>query len=114
MKRKNLSFWSAAVVNAYRGFPEEIKDDGGYQLDRIQRGLDAEDCKPMQTIGSGVYELRLSNIQNEYRVIYVAKLDDAVWVLHAFQKATQKTGAKDIALARGRYKELLQKMIKEK
>lgn len=114
VETKLLKFWNESVIKEYRGFPEEIKDDGGYQLDRIQKGLDADDCEPMDSIGIGAYELRLDNSQNEYRVIYVVKFDDAVWVLHAFQKTTRKTSAKDIALAKGRYEKLLQEKIKEK
>jgi len=113
-QRKPLKFWNPSVVKEYRDFPEEIKDDGGYQLDRLQKGLDADDCKPMDSIGSGVYELRLKNSQNEYRVIYVAKFDDAVWVLSAFQKTTKKTSINDIELAKVRYNQLFQAKVKEK
>lgn len=114
VKRKNLNFWNNSVVDDYRKFPEDVKQDGGYQLDTLQKGLDPEDFKPMPSIGSGAYELRLDDIQNEYRVIYVVKFEDAVWVLHAFQKTTKKTSDKDIALAKGRYEKLLQEKIKEK
>ena len=114
VKRKNLKFWNNSVVADYRKFPEDVKQDGGYQLDILQKGSDPEDFKPMPSIGSCAYELRLNDIQNEYRVIYVVKFEDAVWVLHAFQKTTKKTSAKDIALAKSRYEELLQEKIQEK
>lgn len=113
-KRKPLQFWEQSVVTEYRKFPEHIKDDGGYQLDLLQQGIDPEDFKPMTTIGAGAFELRLDDDKNEYRVIYVVKFDDAVWVLHAFQKTTKKTSNKDIQLAKSRYEKLLQKKIEEK
>lgn len=113
-QRKPLQFWEQSVVNDYRKFPAEIKDDGGYQLDLLQQGIDPDDFKPMAVIGLGAFELRLSNDRNEYRVIYIVKFEDAVWVLHAFQKTTQKTSNKDIQLAKERYGKLLQLKSEEK
>ena len=58
----------------------------------------------MVTVGQGVYELRI-HVQGEWRVIYVAKMADAVYVLHAFQKKTQKTARADIEIAARRYRQ---------
>lgn len=112
--RKPLQFWEQSVVNDYRKFPAVIQDDGGYQLDRLQQGLDPDDFKPMAVIGAGAFELRLRDDSNAYRVIYVVKFEDAVWVLHAFQKTTQKTSNKDIQLAKERFAKLLQLKSEEK
>lgn len=112
--RKPLQFWEQSVVNDYRKFPADIQDDGGYQLDRLQQGLDPDDFKPMAVIGAGAFELRLRDDSNAYRVIYVVKFEDAVWVLHAFQKTTQKTSNKDIQLAKERFAKLLQLKSEEK
>lgn len=112
--RKPLQFWEQSVVNDYRKFPADIQDDGGYQLDRLQQGLDPDDFKPMAVIGAGAFELRLRDDSNVYRVIYVVKFEDAVWVLHAFQKTTQKTSNKDIQLAKERFAKLLQLKSEEK
>ncbi|MCA9942184.1 MAG: type II toxin-antitoxin system RelE/ParE family toxin [Anaerolineales bacterium] len=71
----------------------------------IQRGLDPSDWKPMKTVGSGVREIRI-RVLGEWRVLYVAKFADAVYVLHTFQKKTQKTRRNDIEIARQRYKQL--------
>ncbi len=63
-----------------------------------------DDCKPMPTIGPGAAEIRIRDASGAFRVVYVARFKDAVYVLHAFQKKSQKTSREDIALARQRYK----------
>ncbi|MBK6869385.1 MAG: type II toxin-antitoxin system RelE/ParE family toxin [Burkholderiales bacterium] len=93
-----------------RAFPKNAMQEAGYQLDRIQRGLDPDDAKPMTTIGAGVFELRIRDEAGAFRVVYVAKLADAVYVLHSFQKKTQQTAKSDIDLARRRYRALKQEI----
>ncbi len=61
----------------------------------------------MRTIGAGVQEIRIQDEAGAFRVIYIAKLKDAVYVLHCFHKKTPKTSAQDIALANKRYNELM-------
>jgi phage-related protein len=78
----------------------------GYQLDRVQRGLDPDDWKPMQSVGPGVRELRLRDRGGAFRVIYLARLADRIVVLHAFQKKAQRTANQDIDLAAKRLREL--------
>ena len=80
----------------------------GFQLDRVQHGADPADWKPMSDIGAGVREIRVRDADGAFRVIYVAKLANAVYVLHCFQKKTQRTNKQDIDLAKSRYKQLLQ------
>ena len=92
-----------------RGFPERSRRDAGFQLERVQRGFDPDDWKPMNSIGPGVREIRVRESSGAYRVIYVAQLRDAVYVLHAFQKKTQRTSERDISLARVRLRELKRK-----
>ena len=84
------------------------RSEAGYQLDRVQHGLDPVDFKPMASIGKGVWEIRISDEAGQFRVIYIAKLKDAVFVLHCFQKKSQKTPLKDLDLASKRLRELLQ------
>jgi phage-related protein len=88
-------------LNELRDFPEEARRAAGFELRAIQNGFEPSDWKPMKTIGSGVNEIRI-HILGEWRVIYVAKVLDAVYVLHAFQKKTQKTSQHDIEIARKR------------
>ena len=95
-------------LDALRAFPESAKREAGYQLDKVQHGLEPDDWKPMSSIGSGVKEVRIWDEAGTFRVIYVAKLADAVYVLHCFQKKTEQTSEKDIKLARRRFKELME------
>jgi phage-related protein len=88
-----------------RGFPAEARRQAGFELYAIQRGLEPSDWRPMKQIGSGVREIRI-HVLGEWRVIYVARLADAIYVLHAFQKKTQKAGRKDVETAQRRYKQI--------
>lgn len=90
-------------LRSLREFPDDAKHDAGYQLDRVQHGLQPDDFKPMPTIGKGVEEIRVRDDSGAYRVIYTARLTDAVYVLHAFQKKTQATSKRDIELAKQRF-----------
>jgi phage-related protein len=90
-----------------REFPENARQDAGYQLDKVQRGEQPDDFKPMPIIGKGAEEIRVQDESGIYRVIYTAKLEDAIYVLHAFQKKTQATSPHDIELATKRYNELM-------
>jgi len=94
-------------LKCLREFPEDTKQDVGYQLDKVQRGERPDDFKPMPSIGKGVEEIRVWDESGTYRVIYIARLVEAVYVLHAFQKKTQATSKRDIELASKRYTELL-------
>ncbi len=88
-----------------RKFPEEARRAAGFELRAIQDGFEPRDWKPIQVVGAGAKEIRI-HVLGEWRVIYVAKIRDAVYVLHAFQKKTQKTSQRDIDLARKRYKQI--------
>jgi phage-related protein len=98
--------WLADSRETLKDFPAEARQLCGYQLDRLQRGESPHDGKPMPSIGAGVNEIRI-HAGNEYRVIYIAKFAEAVYVLHAFAKKTRKTSAHDIELAAHRYRALL-------
>jgi len=95
-----------------RAFPPSAKREAGYQIDQVQNGLDPDDWKPMNTVGQGVKEIRVRDSDGAFRVIYVAKFADAVYVIHCFQKKTQKTNKADIDLASKRYRDLLQELSK--
>ncbi len=90
-----------------RNFPEDAKRKAGHELMAVQMGMDPIDWKPMPSIGAGVKEVRIHE-NGEFRIIYLAKFTEAVYVLHAFQKKTQKTPKKDISLAQARLKQLQQ------
>jgi putative addiction module killer protein len=98
--------WLGSSLDDLRAFPKQARRAAGYQLSRIQQGLMPSDWKPMKAVGSGVYEIRI-HTGAEHRIFYVAKHDDAIYVLHAFEKRTSQTRQADIALARQRLAELL-------
>ena len=90
-----------------RAFPEDVRQDAGYQLDKLQRGLQPDDFKSMPSIGKGVEEIRLWDDAGTFRVIYMARLKEVVVVLHTFQKKTQATSRQDIELAKRRWTQLI-------
>jgi len=93
-------------LDCVRDFPEHARRDAGHELFQVQRGLDPSDWKPMPVIGSGVREIRIRDSAGAYRVIYIATLTDAVHVLHAFQKKSQKTAQRDLNIAISRLRQL--------
>jgi phage-related protein len=104
-KMKPIAFLGKSL-DIIRKFPDTAKQEAGYQLDRVQRGLDPVDWKPMTSIGQGVRKIRIKQ-EGQFRVIYIAKNEDAIYVLHAFQKKTQKTSKQDLDTAKQALKTLL-------
>lgn len=98
---KPVAFVGSAL-DELRGFSANARREAGYQLDRIQRGLDPDDWKPMTSVGPGVREIRVRDEAGAFRVVYVATLPEAVYVLHAFGKKTQQTAKRDLDLAASR------------
>lgn len=101
---KSLRFIGSSLDDM-RDFPADARRQAGFELDAVQRGLEPSDWKPMTSVGAGVREIRI-HVLGEWRVIYVAKLANAIYVLHAFQKKTQKTRREVIELARRRYRQI--------
>ena len=89
-----------------RAFPTEARREAGHQLDRVQRGLEPDDWKPMPSIGPGVREVRVRDDAGAFRVVYTATRPEAVYVLHVFQKKTQQTARRDLDLAKARLRDL--------
>jgi len=89
-------------------FPEDARRSAGFSLYMVQIGREPGDWKPMPTVGVGVREIRVRDEAGAFRVLYVAKFLEAVYVLHCFQKKTQKTAARDIELGQKRLKTLLE------
>jgi phage-related protein len=102
---KSVVFLGDSLDNL-RAFPERARRDAGFQLDRVQRGLDPDDWKPMTTVGPGVREIRVWDASGAFRVVYVASFEEAIYELHAFPKKTQRTSPRDLALAQSRFREL--------
>lgn len=98
--------WLATSLNDVRGFPESVRIETGRELMRLQLGLDPSNWKPMTSVGAGVREIRIKQ-DNIYRVFYITSFGEAIYVIHAFKKKTQKTAPKDIELATSRLKTLI-------
>jgi phage-related protein len=108
--------WLGNSRRDLRAFPALARRLAGFQLRRVQQGLDPDDWKPMQTVGPGVREIRI-HIAGAHRVFYVATRPEASYVLHAFEKKTQKTSAHDLRIGRDRFgalRKLRQQHGKEK
>ena len=87
-------------LDALRAFPKSVQHKLGYQIERVQVGLLPNDWKPIPSLGAGVREIRVRDDGNAYRSLYLASTDQAVYVLHVFQKKTRKTSSKDLAVAK--------------
>ncbi|WP_341521491.1 type II toxin-antitoxin system RelE/ParE family toxin [Pseudomonas sp. G.S.17] len=94
-------------LDCLREFPSAAQSVAGFQLDRVQRGIEPEDWKPMSSIGIGVCEIRVREPTGAFRILYLATLPTAVYVLHAFRKKSQKTAKRDIDLAAKRLRDLM-------
>ena len=100
--------WQGSSKKDVISFPVDARRRAGYELFNVQSGEEPSDWKSMHGIGRGVKEIRI-HLKNEYRIIYVAQMEDAIYVLHAFVKKTQKTPKKDLEIAKVRYQEIMPK-----
>jgi phage-related protein len=101
---KHVRFMGSAKDDL-SAFPKSARNRAGHELFMVQVGRDPGDWKPMSTVGAGACEIRVRDETGAFRVIYVARFEDAVYVLHAFQKKARKTARADLQLARRRYRD---------
>jgi phage-related protein len=97
-------FFLGDTLDTIRDFSMDVRSEVGAELRRVQMGLEPTDWKPMKTVGPGVREIRVQDATGAYRVIYVLSKVDAVYVLNAFQKRSQKTPKHELELAVRRLK----------
>ena len=102
---KRLEFLGDSLEQL-REFPEAARKEAGVQLHKVQQGFELSDWKPMASVGQGVREIRVRDEAGAFRVLYIAKIEDAVFVLHAFQKKTQQTAKRDLDLAATRLRQI--------
>jgi phage-related protein len=98
--------WLGTSREDLKSFPPTARQRAGYQLGKVQQGRDPDDWKPMSDVGMGVREIRIRDSTGAFRVLYVIRFGDAIYVLHVFQKKAQATRAADIQLARQRLKRI--------
>jgi len=104
-----LRFCGSSLADL-RAFPVKARQDAGYQLEKVQEGMEPSDWKPMRAIGAGAREIRTRETSGAFRVVYVVHLPKAIYVLHCFQKKTRATSRQDIEIARRRYSALLREV----
>ena len=105
--------WLGSSKDDLKAFPPDARRIAGFQLRRVQQGLEPNDWKPMATVGAGVEEIRIRT-GREHRVFYLAKFSEGVYVLHAFEKRSRKTPLREIELARDRFRTLVLKRRTDK
>lgn len=101
--------WIGSAYDDLLKFPDLPRREAGFQLGRIQAGLDPDDWKSIDDIGKGTREIRIRDVAGIFRVLYVAKFEEAIYVLHCFQKKTQATTKQDKDIAKVRYRSIVQK-----
>jgi phage-related protein len=96
--------WVGSSYDDLLAFPDESRRQAGFQLGKVQAGLEPEDWKPFNEVGAGTREIRIRDSSGIYRVMYVAKFEEAIYVLHCFQKKSQATSKQDKDVANARYR----------
>ena len=114
MRRDKEIRWMGSAYEDILDFPSAARREAGFQLGRVQAGLEPDDWKPFDDVGPGVREVRIRDASGIYRVMYLAKFEDAVYVLHCFRKKTQATSKQDKAIAATRYRAVVQERKERK
>ena len=96
--------WVGSAYDDLLAFPRDARKEAGFQLGKVQAGLEPADWKPFDEVGAGTREIRIRESDGIYRVMYVAKFEEAIYVLHCFQKKTRVTSKQDKAIAAARYR----------
>ena len=97
-------FWVGSAYDDLLAFPQDPRKEAGFQLGKVQAGIEPTDWKPFDDVGSGTKEIRIKDASGIYRVMYVVKFEEAIYILHCFQKKTQVTSKQDKAIAEARYR----------
>lgn len=107
-KKKDTKWVVDSLREEVKDWPADVREEMGGQLNKVEYGGQPDDFKPMQTIGMGVNEIRVTDEDNnKYRLIYIAKFEEAIYVLHVItKKKTQKTPQRDIEIATKRFAKL--------
>ena len=96
--------WVGSAYDDLLALPRDARKEAGFQLGKVQAGLEPTGWKPFDDVGAGTREIRIRDASGIYRVIYVAKFEGAIYVLHCFQKKSQVTSKQDMAIATARYR----------
>ncbi len=107
MEQEKEIRWMGSAYTDILNFPLESRREAGFQLGKVQAGLDPDDWKPFGNVGVGTREIRIRDASGIYRVMYVTKFDEAIYVLHCFQKKTESTTKRDKDIVEARYRALV-------
>jgi len=99
--------WVGSAYDDLLSFPKDARKEAGFQLGKVQAGLEPTDWKPFDAVGAGTREIRIRDASGAYRVMYVAKFEEAIYVLHCFQKKAQATSKQDQTITAARYKSVI-------
>lgn len=100
--------WLGSSYDDILKFPDDPRREAGFQLGKVQAGLDPDDWKPFDDVGQGTREIRVRDTAGIFRVMYVVKFEEAIYVLHCFQKKTETTAKRDRDIAEARYRAIVQ------
>ncbi len=106
--------WEGDSLDAVKAFPPAVRQEMGLDIRRLQQGTMPHDSRPMQSIGKGVFELRQRDGNGWYRLIYLARIGDTLYMLHGFTKKSAKTSRNDLATASSRLKNVRARIAEEK
>lgn len=107
MSNEKQILWIGSAYGDLLAFPKDARKEAGFQLGKVQAGFEPSDWKPFDSVGPGTREIRIKEASGIYRVMYVAKFEEAIYVLHCFQKKTQTTSRQDQAIAAARYRAIV-------
>ncbi len=107
-------FWEGDALEVLRAFPSTMKRNFGREIQRLQEGEKPLDSRPMKSIGQGVFELRQSDDDGWYRLVYFKKIAGRLFMLHCFVKKSAKTSRKDLNIAKNRLKQVQARSVEEK
>src|ERR1700740_1987139 len=96
--------WVGSAYDDVLAFPKDARKEAGFQLGKVQAGLEPADWRPFDDVGAGTREIHIRDVSGIYRVMCLAKFEEAIYVLHCFQKKTQVTSKQDKAIAAARYR----------
>jgi phage-related protein len=99
--------WVGSAYDDLLAFPRDARKEAGFQLAKVQAGLEPSDSKPFEDVGAGTKEIRIREASGVYRVMYIAKFEEGIYVLHCFPKKTQATKRRDKAIATARYRAVI-------
>ena len=106
--------WEGDSREVLRAFPEEVRENLGFQLWKLQQGERPDDYRPLPSLGMGVFELRDQDERAWYRVVYLSRINDMIYVLHCFEKKSREMPGKEIEKAKQRLKAVKARWLEEK